>query len=143
MSVEVAVLDLPPQAAGSRQGPERERLAELDRYAILDTPAEEQFDRMATLARVLFDTPMAAIPLVNHDRQWFKAQVGLDSQQTFREDSFCNYAMQNDGVFVVPDAQAGARFADNPLVTGGPNIRILCRRAAAQFQTAPVWPRCA
>lgn len=104
--------------------PEAPRLAELDRYEILDTPPEEQFDRIAALAGVLFDTPIAAISLIDRDRQWFKARVGLDAAQTSRDDSFCSHAMEHDGVFVVPDARQDARFAQNPLVTDGPHIRF-------------------
>ena len=103
---------------------EAPRLAELARYDILDTPPEEQFDRIASLARVLFDTPIAAITLVDRDRQWFKSQVGLSGQQTPREHSFCSHAMETEGVFVVNNAEEDARFADNPLVTGGPHIRF-------------------
>ena len=107
-----------------RMEDEAARLEALHRYDILDTPPEEQFDRIAQLARVLFDTPIAAITLVDQDRQWFKASVGLNTQQTPRQDSFCSRAMENDGVFVVPDAREDPRFAENPLVTDGPHIRF-------------------
>jgi GAF domain-containing protein len=103
---------------------ETERLAELKSYGILDTQPESQFDSIVALARVLFDTPISAITLVDNDRQWFKARTGLDVDQTPREDSFCSHAMESGGVFVVPDATRDPRFADNPLVTGGPNIRF-------------------
>jgi GAF domain-containing protein len=103
---------------------ETERLAELQTYGILDTPPESQFDSIVALARVLFDTPISAISLVDRDRQWFKARSGLDDQETAREYSFCSHAMEHGDVFVVPDATADERFADNPLVTGAPNIRF-------------------
>ena len=108
----------------TRDDMEAARLAELKRYDILDTPAEEQFDRIANLARVLFDTPMASITLVDRDRQWFKAKVGLEDDETSRDVSFCSRAMETEGVFVVPNATEDARFADNALVTGGPGIRF-------------------
>jgi GAF domain-containing protein len=103
---------------------EAERLADLASYGILDTKPESEFDGIVALARVLFDTPIAAITLVDGDRQWFKAQAGLDVAQTAREDSFCSHAMENGGVFVVPDAQQDSRFSGNRLVTGEPNIRF-------------------
>ena len=121
---------------------ERERLTELRRYDILDSPPEQQFNRIASLARVLFDTPIAAITLVDHDRQWFKASIGLDTQQTSREDSFCNRAMENDGVFVVPDAQADLRFSNNPLVTGGPHIRFYAGAALRSSSGASLGAVC-
>jgi GAF domain-containing protein len=103
---------------------EADRLTELESYGIMDTPPEPQFDAIVALARSLFDTPMAAITLVDHDRQWFKARAGMDSSQSAREDSFCNHAMENHGTFIVPDAQLDPRFASNPLVVGTPNIRF-------------------
>jgi len=103
---------------------EAPRLAELQRYQILDTAPEEEFDRIAHLARVLFDTPMAAVTFVDQDRQWFKARVGLEAQETTRDESICSRAMENEGVFVVPDARDDARFSHFSSVTGGPNIRF-------------------
>jgi two-component sensor histidine kinase len=103
---------------------EAARLTELESYGIMDTPAEAQFDAIVTLARTLFDTPMASITLVDHDRQWFKARAGMDSSQSAREDSFCSHAMESHGVFIVPDATLDERFASNPLVLGTPNIRF-------------------
>jgi GAF domain-containing protein len=100
------------------------RLAELTSYEILDTPAEPQFDRIVALARALFDTPIAAISLVDRDRQWFKAKSGLESDETSREVSFCSHTIQDDAVFVVPDASLDPRFFNNPLVRGAPNIRF-------------------
>jgi GAF domain-containing protein len=97
---------------------------ELVRYAILDTPPEERFDRITSLAAVLFDTPMASITLVDRDRQWFKARVGLNASQTPREESFCSHAIAWDDILVVADAREDDRFADNPLVTGPPHIRF-------------------
>jgi GAF domain-containing protein len=103
---------------------EADRLAELASYGVMDTGPEDAFDRVVALARVLFDTPMAAVSLVDHDRQWFKARAGIDVAQTAREDSFCSHAMEGDGVFVVPDARLDPRFSANPLVVGEPNIRF-------------------
>jgi GAF domain-containing protein len=103
---------------------EAERLEVLRGYGVLDTPPEPEFDSIVELARILFETPMASITLVDHDRQWFKARAGIDFAETSREVSFCSHAMENDGIFVVPDAQLDPRFAENPLVTGEPNIRF-------------------
>jgi hypothetical protein len=116
--------DLDMLARRPAAAPDQARLAELERYQILDTPPEEQFDRIATLARVLFDTPIAAITLVDHDRQWFKAQSGLNASQSPRAESFCSHAMESENVFVVQDASLDERFAEFPNVTGEPHIRF-------------------
>lgn len=103
---------------------ETERLAALRALLILDTPPEERFDRIVEFAAAEFDTPIALLSLVDADRQWFKARVGLDVCETSRRESFCAYALHSDTPLVVPDAQLDARFADNPLVTGSPGIRF-------------------
>lgn len=102
------------------------RVAALRALGILDTPPEPDYDDLTRLAAQICQVPIALISLVDADRQWFKARVGLDPAETPRELSFCAHAIaepQND-VFVVPDASADPRFADNALVTGAPHIRF-------------------
>ena len=101
-----------------------DRLEALHRYDVLDTPPEAAFDRVAELAAYLFDVPIALISLVDSDRQWFKACIGIDQRQTDRSVSFCAHAIQVDEPMVVEDATEDERFADNPLVTGEPGIRF-------------------
>lgn len=103
---------------------EVERLNALQSLSILDTPAEERFDRLTRLAKRLFDVPIALVSLVDENRQWFKSRVGLDAQETPREVSFCGHAIHDDDIFMVNDTHEDDRFADNPLVTGHPDIRF-------------------
>jgi diguanylate cyclase (GGDEF)-like protein len=106
--------------------PENEpaRLATLRTLGILDTPAEERFDRLTRLARRLFDVPIALVSLIDENRQWFKSCAGLGVPETSRDISFCGHAILHDDVFMIPDARADVRFHDNPLVTGDPGIRF-------------------
>jgi diguanylate cyclase (GGDEF)-like protein len=102
-----------------------ERLAALRSYQVLDTRAEEAFDRLVALAARLTGTPSAAISLIDADRQWFKARVGIEAEAIPREQSFCAYAILTpQQPLVVPDATADARFADNPLVTAANGLRF-------------------
>ena len=104
---------------------EAERLAALLSYDILDTLPEQVFDDLTRLAANLCGTPIAALSLVDADRQWFKASLGLDVSETSREISFCAHAMLDaDRVMEVPDATQDSRFADNPLVTGDFKLRL-------------------
>jgi PAS domain S-box-containing protein len=103
---------------------ETDRLAALQAYEVLDSPAEPDFDELALLAARICETPIALVTLVDEERQWFKARVGLDISETPRHLAFCHYAIQQADLFVVPDATEDPRFADNPLVTGDPGIRF-------------------
>ena len=101
------------------------RLNVLHSYAILDTLAEQAYDDLTLLASHICDTPIALVSLVDRDRQWFKSKVGIDAEQTPRDQSFCAHAiLEPNKVFVVNDAASDVRFQDNPLVTGAPNIRF-------------------
>jgi diguanylate cyclase (GGDEF)-like protein len=103
---------------------EERRLALLRSYNILDTPPEAQFDRIARLASAILGTPMAAITLVDRDRQWFKAEVGIGRAETPRRDSICAHTMHGDGALVIEDAREDVRFCATGLVTGQPLIRF-------------------
>lgn len=104
---------------------EDERLAALHALGLLDTEAEEHFDRITRLAQRVLGVPIALVSLVDGDRQWFKSRIGLDPQETSRDASFCAHAIVDDAdVFVVEDATVDRRFSDNPLVVGQPEIRF-------------------
>jgi diguanylate cyclase (GGDEF)-like protein/PAS domain S-box-containing protein len=100
------------------------RLETLRSYEVLDTPPEEAFERIVQLVTRLFNVPMAMITLVDANRQWFKACIGVDNREDDRRLSFCAHAMLGDDVMTVLDARQDERFADNPLVTGVPHIRF-------------------
>lgn len=106
--------------------PENEtaRVKGLRDLGILDTPAEERFDRITRFANQLLGTPISLISLIDTDRQWFKSAQGLDIRETSRESSFCAHAIIQEKTFFVEDATKDDRFKDNPLVTGSPNIRM-------------------
>jgi PAS domain S-box-containing protein len=101
---------------------ELRRLQALHALCLLDTPPEERFERIVRTAVRLFRVPIALVSLVDADRQWFKARQGLEAPETPRSISFCGHAILTPDVFVVPDTHADPRFADNPLVTGGPHL---------------------
>ncbi len=103
---------------------EQDRLKALDSLDVLDTPAEQRFDRFTRLAAMTFGVPIALVSLVDGDRQWFKSRCGLDVTEMPRSIAFCSHAVAQDDMLVVEDALLDPRFADNPLVTGAPHVRF-------------------
>src|SRR5271157_2906902 len=93
--------------------PENEagRLEALLRYRVLDTPSDRAFDDLAALASYICGTPIALVSLLDSDRQWFKAKVGLEASETPRDVSFCGHAIVANDLFIVEDALADNRFA--------------------------------
>lgn len=103
---------------------EEQRIQELIRYEVLDSEQEEVFNEITELASAICKTPISLISLVDRDRQWFKASVGLDASQTERNIAFCSHAILQDKVFEIQNALEDSRFSDNPLVTDSPDIRF-------------------
>ncbi len=103
---------------------EPERLAALQRYDILDTLPEQEFDDLTQLAAAISGSLIALISLVDQDRQWFKSKVGIEATETPRDISFCGHVVMNEETLIVSDATQDDRFADNPLVAGELGIRF-------------------
>jgi GAF domain-containing protein len=103
---------------------EAARVGALQKYAILDSEPEHAFDDLTFLASYVCKTPIALISLIDENRQWFKAKVGISATETSRDIAFCSTAIQQPDVFVVPDAMKDERFCKNPLVVSEPNIRF-------------------
>jgi hypothetical protein len=103
---------------------EARRIKVLWQYDILDTVPEEVFDELASLAGLICGAPIALITLVDENRQWFKAKVGVDINETGRDISLCTHAIMQTDLFVIPDTTLDERFKDNPLVIENPKIRF-------------------
>lgn len=103
---------------------EAERLHALRTLNILDTSHEERFDRVTRMAKRMFNVSISLVTIIDEDRQWFKSNQGLEASETPRDISFCGHAINQDGLFIIPDAIEDERFFDNPLVTAAPNIRF-------------------
>ncbi|MDM0085714.1 EAL domain-containing protein [Variovorax sp. J31P179] len=111
--------------AAPKRKDEDASLAALHALKILDSEPEPEFDAIVRTAAEICGAPISLISLIDHDRQWFKANVGLPGiAETPRELAFCAHAVLGGDLFEVPDAMQDSRFADNPLVTGPPDIRF-------------------
>ena len=100
------------------------RLKELDRYDIMDTSAEEAFDRITRLASRLFDAKISTVTFIDGHRQWFKSRQGLSPSETRRDVSFCQTPVAEGRPLVVPDTWRDPRFCSNELVCGDPGLRF-------------------
>ena len=104
---------------------EKERLARLRSYNILDTQVEQSFDRIAEVASFICDTPIALVAFQDEERNWFKAAIGTEGvRESPRQISFCQHTIMGEEVYEVTDASQDALFADNPLVCNDPRIRF-------------------
>lgn len=103
---------------------EQQRLNALRRSDLLDSVAEQRFDRITALVKSLFDCDIALISLVDANRQWFKSKQGLAVEETERSISFCGHTILTDELMLIPDATQDPRFSDNPLVVNSPFIRF-------------------
>jgi diguanylate cyclase (GGDEF)-like protein/PAS domain S-box-containing protein len=121
---------------------ELERLELLQRLEILDTPPEMVFDQITRSLTREFDVPIALLSIVDRDRQWFKASVGLDLQQTPREESFCAHAILQQQILLVPDTLRDRRFSGNPSVTCENGIRFYAGAPVVSSSGLPIGSLC-
>lgn len=123
---------------------EQARLEALHRLNVLDTEAEDRFDRLVDLAALTLRMPIALVSLVDKHRQWFKARVGTTLSESAREKSFCSYAIASPdpGPFIVRDTFADVRFAKNPMVTGAPHVRFYAGHVVRDVDGYPLGTLC-
>lgn len=103
---------------------EIERVAKLRDYHILDSLPEVAYERIVHLASTNFNVPVALISLIEDERQWFKAKIGIQEQEASREISFCAHTICQDNLYIVEDAANDEKFSQNPFVTGDAHIRF-------------------
>ena len=113
---------------------EAERLQNLYKYEILDTPPDGSFDEITSLASKIFKVPIALISLVDSDRIWFKSYHGIDIDQISKDPGLCSSAIlsDSDDVYIIKEAKIDPRTLSNPLVTGILGLQFY---AAANLKT--------
>lgn len=121
---------------------EERRLAALLAYDILDTPEEAEFDEIAQIAALICEAPIAVINFIDRDRQWFKSVLGLNVRETPLDISICAHVILQPDLFVVPDTRLDARFANNPLVIGEPNLRFYAGALLKSEEGYPIGTLC-
>lgn len=105
--------------------PEADRQRALDDYHLVDSLPEAAYDDIVRLAATICDVPTALLSVIDRDRQWFKARVGMDLDGTPRDVAFCDHAIRDPGrLLEVRDATQDARFVANPFVTAPDGVRF-------------------
>jgi GAF domain-containing protein len=122
--------------------PEAERLAALRALKILDTPPDPEFDDLTHLAAALFQVPYALVTLVDSERQWFKSRYGVTATETPREISFCDHAIRQGDVFLIPNAAEDEHFKSYSCVTGEPNVRFYAGVPLTDLDGYPLGTMC-
>ncbi|MBV8448666.1 MAG: sensor domain-containing diguanylate cyclase [Hyphomicrobiales bacterium] len=105
---------------------ERERLAALYRYDVLDTPPEEAFDRITRLTKRVLQMAIVTVTFIDSHRQWFKSRQGIALTEALRDTAFCSEVIKHDEILIVEDALSDPRFATHPAVVGEPHLRFYC-----------------
>jgi PAS domain S-box-containing protein len=118
------VTDPRPDPKARPSWTEAERLAALDRYAILDTPTEQTFDELVQLASEICGAPVAVVNFIADTRQWFKAETGIGVREMPLDLSICRHVLLEPGLTVVPDLRDDPRFDRNPLVEQDGGLRF-------------------
>ena len=102
---------------------DEERVAFLESLALIDSAPDKNFDRITELTQHVFSVPIAAVTLLDRDRQWFKCIIGMEADEVGRDAAVCNYTIMQDDVFEIPDLSADERSRELPMVTGDPHLR--------------------
>ncbi|GAA4007881.1 GAF domain-containing sensor histidine kinase [Sphingomonas swuensis] len=118
------------------------RLAALRRYEILDTPREAEFDEIAQLTASICDAPIAVINLIDAERQWFKAEVGLGVRETPLETSLCSHVILERSFVEIPDTLADPRMCDNPLCVDEDGLRFYAGALLSTPEGLPIGTLC-
>jgi len=103
---------------------EQQRINAVNRFKSIDANIVADLNELVAMTAEICGTPVALVTLLDEGMQWFKAAVGTDVACTTREISFCNYTIEQQGLFIITDMIADERFSANPMVTGDPHVRF-------------------
>jgi two-component sensor histidine kinase len=100
------------------------RLETLRKYEILDTPREADFDAIVELASQICNVPISVVNLIDEERQWFKAEVGIGARETPLATSICSHVVLSDDFVEINDTHQDPRTADNELCLPADGLRF-------------------
>ena len=108
---------------------ESQRLDALYRYLLLDSERDATFDLLTEAAAEICAVPYAAVTLVDRDRVWIKAGVGMERGNLPRDEAYCSYAIMQERLLAIPDLSRAADLA---------GLTLVRRELGAQMYTGAV-----
>lgn len=118
------------------------KIANIHTLDLFYTPLEERFERITRLARRTIQVPVAAITLLNDEKQWFKSVAGWSVSELPREATFCRHTLEQQGLVTIADARENPRTAGSPLVTAAPHFRAYAGFALRDEYRTPAGTFC-
>ncbi|NJO24240.1 MAG: hypothetical protein HC868_16640 [Sphingomonadales bacterium] len=85
------------------------RIANIHSLDLFYTPLEERFERITRLARRAMQVPVAAISLLNEDKQWFKSAAGWGISELPREHAICKLTVLGEELLTIADTASDPR----------------------------------
>jgi diguanylate cyclase (GGDEF)-like protein len=99
------------------------KIANIHSLDLFYTPLEERFERITRVARRALQVPVAAISLLNEDKQWFKSAAGWGISELPREQAICKLTVAGESLLTIADTTADPRIAELPIVVSAPRFR--------------------
>jgi len=103
---------------------EQKRLEILKSCRLLDTVPDYAFDRIVLTLKEVCQVPIALFGLMDQEREWFKSKIGCDLTEAPRETSYCNIALQQEKILIIPDTLQDPIFIKKPSYLNGKLIRF-------------------
>jgi diguanylate cyclase (GGDEF)-like protein len=99
------------------------KIANIHSLDLFYTPLEERFERITRIARRALQVPVAAITLINDEKQWFKSAAGWGISELPREQGICRFTVEENRLVTIGDTSKDSRTAQSPIVVGAPRFR--------------------
>jgi diguanylate cyclase (GGDEF)-like protein len=99
------------------------RIANIHTLDLFYTPIEERFERITRVARRALHVPVAAITLLNDDKQWFKSAAGWGVSELPRNQAICRLTVDENRLLTITDTLKDPRVASSPIVAQAPRFR--------------------
>ena len=99
------------------------KIANIHSLDLFYTPLEERFERITRIGRRALQAPVAAITLLNEEKQWFKSAAGWGISEMPRSHTLCRFVVEENRPLIIGDTLKEPRSAQSPTVLAPPRFR--------------------